>query len=276
MTLKEKIEIKLINYPAIYGLARSCYHKTRAIIERVAPDSAARKNGEQAGFFVKDNIAFVDIKDIDRFSYSSPEGVAVIMPCIDRAKGLATAGFLHKRAGMACVIVVAYDSRRQGFVKTLNDTAFKTDVAYVVYLAQDAFPGRNWLKIAYDSLKKENKGLFAFNDGVWQDKIAVFGMVEKKWVQGLYGNSIFFNQYKSHVADIELTIIARALDMLVYNPNSVLIELDTDKEDKGVSNPYDLVLLKNRFQSGFNGLVPYEKTVTLAEEYSTNTLQLVP
>jgi len=120
MTLKERVEIKLINHPAVYGLARSCFHKAKATLQRIAPNFSAAKNNKKSDFFVSEHIALVDIKDSDRFSYSSPEGIAVIMPCLDTARGLDAAQFLYKRAGIKCVVIVAYDSRRQGFIKTLN------------------------------------------------------------------------------------------------------------------------------------------------------------
>jgi hypothetical protein len=222
-----------------------------------------------------ESIYLVDINNIESFSHSNPNGVAVIMPCIDTEKGMSTAQFLHQRAGMDCAIIIAFDTKRQGFIKTLNQTASRCDVAYVVYLAQDAYPGRNWLKIAFDSLEAEKKGLLAFNDGKWRGKIASFGMVSTAWAKKLYGNMILFEEYKSHKADNEITVIAKVTDMFIYCSDSVLIEVD-ERKDAGGSNTLDDELFKKRFLNGFNGLEPFKKVMELAKEYSTRNMKLVP
>lgn len=268
MTLKDRIEARLLKYPAIYRRARSYYHKAKPIADHIAVAYTLRKNTQKRGFFIKERIAFVDSKDVEWFSYSKPEGVAVIMPCIDAVKGFDTAQFLIHRAGMECAVILAYDSKRLGFIKILNEIAAKTDVAYVVYLAQDAYPGRDWLKIAYENLKSSGKGLLAFNDGKWHGQIASFGLVKKAWIQRLYGDNILFPQYKSHAADMELTVIARVNGMFVYEPRSVLVEVDRGKDFRDGSNPYDNQLFKNRFLNGFYGLVSYEGVEALTEEYS--------
>jgi len=107
------------------------------------------------------DIQLIDIREIAGFSYSNPEGVAVIMPCTDVDRGMKTARVLSMRAGMPSMIIVVNDSRRQGFIKTLNETAARITVKYIVYLAQDAWPGRDWLKCAHESLEKSGKALLA-------------------------------------------------------------------------------------------------------------------
>jgi len=190
----------------------------------------------------------------------------VIMPCTDRDKGLQTAANLLRRAGMPCRILVVIDSTRQGFIKTLNDTAARIYVKYIVYLAQDAWPGRNWLKCAYNSLEKSQKGLLAFNDGKWSGRIASFGMVRIDWVKKLYNGSIFYSGYKSHKADNELTVIARAQRMHEYNPECTLMEYDPEK-DHGGSNPKDDALFQDRFQQSFDGAAQMGELKKMAREY---------
>jgi hypothetical protein len=162
---------------------------------------------------------------------------------------------------------VVHDTLHQGFIKTLNDTASRVSTKYIVYLAEDAFPARNWLHCAYDTLEKSGKGLLAFNDGKWNGRIAAFGMVRVQWVASLYGGLIFCPEYISHAADNELTVIARAQDMYEYNPECVLMEYDPYKDFVG-SNPRDKEFFEKRFLKGFNGLVSTKKLQKLASEYN--------
>ena len=96
---------------------------------------------------------------------------------------------------------------------------------YIVYLAQDAYPGRDWLKTAYDVMEQSGKGLLGFNDGKFKGRIASFGMVRTDWAESLYGGPIMYPGYHSHGADNELTVIARALDMSTYQPECILIRV---------------------------------------------------
>ena len=118
-------------------------------------------------------------------------------------------------------------------------------------MAQDAFPGRNWLKVAYDCIEDCEKGLLGFNDGKWAGRIASFGMVRKEWIQKIYGNFILCPEYKSHKADNEITVIARADNQYVYCPDSVIIECDYGK-DSGGSNLEDDRIFVLRFNNGFD------------------------
>lgn len=214
----------------------------------------------------KENIQLLDIAEIKNFSYSDPQGVAVIMPCIDLEMGRKTANILACRAGMPCKILVVNDSLRQGFIKTLNQTAARISVKYIVYLAQDAYPGRDWLICAYDALENSGKGILAFNDGKWKGRIASFGMVRCSWVKTIYKDEILYSGYVSHGADNELTVIARVQDMHVYNPECTVVEYDP-KKDFGGSNPTDDNLFQDRFNTGFNGIVPLSELKNLAKEY---------
>ena len=175
-------------------------------------------------------IELLDVRRLGSLSVDDMTSVAVVMPCTDAKMGMDTAQLLAKRAGMECRILVVNDTLRQGFVKTLNDTTARMSVRYVVYLAQDAYPGNNWLRDANDALEKSGKGLLGFNDGTFKGRIATFGMVRVDWIRGLYGGPVFHPGYNCHGADNELTVIARATDMYVYDPNCTLVEYDPDKE----------------------------------------------
>jgi len=215
------------------------------------------------------DIQTISTTDLSSFSFSAPDGIAVIMPCTDTEMGLKTAEILHRRAGMDCNVFVVYDNNRQGFIKTLNDSAARISAKYIVYLAQDAYPGRGWLKCAYDTLEKTGKSLLAFNDGKWQGRIASFGMVRTSWTKTLYNGPILYPGYKSHAADNELTVIARCQEMHEYNPECTLLEYDPEK-DFGGSNREDKALFDKRFVKCFDGLVSFNKRKhfeNLAKEY---------
>ncbi|HDR14864.1 MAG TPA: glycosyltransferase [Desulfobacteraceae bacterium] len=212
-------------------------------------------------------IQFLDVSGLNDFSCDFKDGVVVIMPCIDRKKGEETAKVLYRRAAIDCRILIAFDSLRQGFIKTLNDTAARVNAGYIVYTAQDAWPGRGWLECALNSLEESGKGLLAFNDGKWRGHIASFGMVRTSWVNKLYGGDILYSGYKAHGADNELTVIARVQGMYLYNPECTLVEIDPDKDGRS-SNPEDKALFRMRFAQGFDGLGDVHRLKKLAAEYN--------
>lgn len=165
--------------------------------------------------------------------------IAVIMPTINEEKAIATLNQLKESAGMEAEFYSIVDKERTGFVATANRAYKQIDAKYYVYVAEDAYGGRDWLKIAYEALEQSQAGLFAFNDGKWHGKLASFGMVRKSWV----GDELLPSVYKSHYADTELTLRAMIEGKLVYDPESVLIEVDPNKH--GV-NPDDKVLFNRR------------------------------
>ena len=211
-------------------------------------------------------IQCIDVQDLERLQHSDENGVAVVMPCIDAGLGMETAKVLLRRAGMPCTIFIVLDSLRQGFVRTLNDAAERISARYIVYLGQDAYPGRDWLNCAYQYMEESGKGLLGFNDGKWRGRIASFGMVRTAWVKTLYGGPVFYPGYRSHKADNELTVIARALDTYHYAPDCVVMDYDPQK-DFGGSNPADDRVFKDRFIQGFDGLAPLERLRLLEDEY---------
>ncbi len=212
-------------------------------------------------------IEHLDVKNIQKFSWRDPEGIAVVLPCVNPEKGATTARLLVKRAGMASHVCVVEDTQRLGFIATLNVTAAQLDVKYIVYVAEDAFPGWDWLKTAYERIEQTGKGLLAFNCGKWHGRVAAFGMVRKDWVQQVYGFGVVLHPaYKAHKADNELTVIARVTDQFVYEPDSVLVENDPNKIFKE-NVPEDKATFHQRFRSGFDGITSLERLRPLAKSY---------
>ncbi len=212
-------------------------------------------------------IHLEDSSSLKDLSHFDPQGIAVIMPCTDIEAGQKTAAILHSRAGVACHIFIVHDRNRQGFIKTFNEIYPCLTVKYIVYLAQDAWPCRGWLHCAHQALEKSGKGFLGFNDGKWHGRIASFGMARTAWIRTLYGPFFFFPAYRSHAADLELTVLAQALDQYLYLPDCTLVEVDPDK-DLGGSNLEDHSLYEKRLANGFEGLAPLEKFGTINQEYS--------
>ena len=183
--------------------------------------------------------------------------IIVIMPHIDWQLANKTANLLKERSGITNECDVEYfiveDTERSGFITTVNHFFKKEYGDYYVYLAQDVFPGLNWLKIAYDTIKREKKGLLGFNAGRWHDRLASFGMVSRGFAEEIYGDKLFNDEYKSHFADVELTLIAKEMNQFVYEPKAVLFELD-ERMIKP-ANEDDLKVFNKRREEHFDGLV---------------------
>lgn len=229
---------------------------------RICTEVVAHRALDKAMDRVEDkSIVVVDVKNLSSISYQNPKGVAVVMPSIDVGKALEAARILVKRAGMPTKIFIVEDTLRRGFIRTLNETVQRLDCRYIAYLAEDAFPGVNWLKLAFDGLEQTGKGLAAFNCGKWNGRIAAFGMARMAWVREIYGQDLLWHEYIAHRADNELTVIARALDQYVFQADALLLEIDPRKifrkTEKDASNfsEKDARLFKNRFQAGFSGIV---------------------
>lgn len=244
------------------------YEPNAALASTVFTDTETAATPERLA-----RIVTIDVERLADITHVDPTGVAIIMPCIDTARGEATARLLLGRAGMAATVFIVEDTLRQGFIKTLNQAAARLDVRYVVYLAEDAVPGFDWLKLACDQLDSSGKGLLAFNCGKWHGRVAAFGMVRKNWVERFYGGPILSPHYKTHRADNELTVIARATGAYIYAAAALLIENDPRKifrsAEAEASNftEIDKQLFKARFKSAFDGLVTPDAIAPLYDEY---------
>ncbi len=105
------------------------------------------------------SITVVDAAAVANTDIDQGEETVVIMPSITETRALETARLLVQQAGMRTRVYVVMDRERQGFVKTFNDTAARLSATYVIYLAEDVYPGRRWLKLARDKLQGSGKGL---------------------------------------------------------------------------------------------------------------------
>lgn len=198
---------------------------------------------------------FLKTSGLAGFSLAETHETVVVMPSIDMDLAAKAARVMTERTEQNGLLIVAEDDLRLGFIMTANMVYAKTRSTYFAYTAQDAFAGQFWLDYGLHSLRTAGGGLLSFNDGRFFGKIAAFGLAERAWLQSVYGNLLFYPEYKKHFADTELSVIALHATKLVYNPNSILVEADYDK-NHGKCDPEDEALYFRRAATGFGGLMP--------------------
>lgn len=184
-------------------------------------------------------------------------GALMVLPYTDLEQARRSVDMAVQRAGLLPaegLLVAVHDAKRRGFVSVLNAVYAHSQSTWLGYMAQDAFAGRGWLQLALAALAQGQGGLLAFNDGKWGGALAAFGLARRDWVAQVYGDSFFFPGYRSHYADVELTLIAQAQGCLVYEPQSVLVEVDWNKERSAV-HPDDRRLFRARVRQGLGGRV---------------------
>jgi hypothetical protein len=88
--------------------------------------------------------------------------------------------------------------------------------------------------------------------------LAAFGLASRAWAAANYAREageqgpFFHPSYQRHYADAELTVLAHHAKGYVYEPHSVLIEVDWGKEAQPVHAP-DRALYRQRAAQGFDG-----------------------
>jgi hypothetical protein len=182
------------------------------------------------------------------------QGAAFVMPFVDALSARRAARLLSDRSGAAGTIIAVHDDARDGFVKVANVVFERTESLFFGYLAQDAYAGRNWLKFAMLLLNSPEANLVAFNDGKWFGRIAAFGLARTAWARTNYGGLFFHPGYGQHYADVELSMLAAATKGLRYAANSVVLEVDWNKDQKP-TNRDDELLFRQRVRSGFDGRI---------------------
>jgi hypothetical protein len=211
-------------------------------------------------------IVFTSEKELVTLQWQSTAAI-MVMPFTDPAMAQKAANLAASRAGSlnasgglldACaesILLAVHDSQRQGFVATVNQAFKVTQSPWLGYMAQDAFAGRNWLALALQKLQSQkDAALLGFNDGKWQGQLASFGLARRDWISKVYTDAFFFQGYHSHFADAELTLVARQQGVYAYEPQSVLVEVDWQKDQAAV-NDADRRLFTTRKKSGFGNRV---------------------
>jgi len=197
----------------------------------------------------------------ETFDFSNKQpSVLVVIPTTNLDMAKRASEIMKLRAGLGFDLMIIEDTKRIGYVKTFNYVARESKHDVVVYTAQDAMVGYNWLRNALLKMLVENAGLVGFHDGKWNGQLASFGAVQMSWAKHIYGGDIFYPEYHSHYADTELTQIAKSQGRYAYAENAVMLEIDLLKavgKGRGVVKA-DKDLFKKRKESNFEGLVTDE------------------
>ena len=183
------------------------------------------------------------------------DGPVMVMPFTDPALANQAGALAAHRAAAKGLLLGVHDVNRQGFVACVNGAFAATRSPWLGYMAHDAFAGRDWMALALQALHKQRGVLLAFNDGKWHGALASFGLASRSWAAGNYPEGNFFSAgYERHYADTELSVLARQVGGYVYQPDSVLVEVDWGKDSAPVHAP-DRALFKQRVAQGFGGRV---------------------
>ncbi len=180
-------------------------------------------------------------------------GVLVAMPFINADHAQRAAKLMASRANAPGMILCIHDEKAEGFITLINRAFSKTQSAYFAYVAQDAFAGKDWLKEALSAMG-DQKHFLGFNDGKWAGALAGFGIARRSWAAHNYNGNFFYPDYKRHYADAELTLLAMQAGTYAYEPSSLLVEVDWDKDGSSV-DPSDRKLFLERKKTGFDGKV---------------------
>jgi hypothetical protein len=200
-------------------------------------------------------IQYLTSKELTAYENDSlvAGGVLVAMPFLNADHAQRAAKLMANRAGAPGMILCIHDQVEEGFIALINRAFAKTQSAYFAYVAQDALAGKDWLKEALTAMG-DRKHFLGFNDGKWAGALAGFGLARRSWAVNHYGGNFFYPQYKRHYADAELTLLAMQEGVYAYDPSSLLIEVDWDKDGANV-DPGDRKLFLERKQHGFDGKV---------------------
>lgn len=177
-----------------------------------------------------------------------------VLPFTEAAQARRTANLMSARAGADGLILAVHDDTRGGFIEIANSVFVQTESPWFGYVAQDAFAGRYWLRHALTQFARADAQLVAFNDGKWFGTLAAYGLARRTWAAGNYAGALFFPAYRRHYADAELSLLAAQQDGLRYAANSVLVEVDWEKDAKPIEAG-DRALFKRRAEAGFDGKV---------------------
>ena len=183
------------------------------------------------------------------------------LPFINTSAAQQAAELMSRRASAPGMILAIHDTNREGFGALVNAAFKATQSTYFGYVAQDAYAGRQWLKLAIDALG-HNKSFLGFNDGKWAGALAGFGLAKRTWAQNNYDGNFFFPSYQRHYADAELTLLALQAGLYAYDANSVLIEVDWEKDQSAV-DPADRALFAKRKLGQFDGRITSQPLLNL-------------
>lgn len=185
--------------------------------------------------------------------------VVVIMPSIKMDMANTAAEIMKIRAGMPVTIEVVEDTKKEGFVNICNRVSkeyLKKGYNLFAYTAQDAYVSKGWLLSAVMSQIEQMAGLIAFNDGKWWGKLAQFGMMTDDFMKNYLDGNMLPPHYFGNYTDCELTLIAMQNNQFGWAQDSIMMEIDPEK-DKGNKrvNTDDKKTFNERKLTRFDGKV---------------------
>ena len=200
-------------------------------------------------------IRYCSAKELDDLGLDSLKAkeTLVVIPFTDVSMVKQSAELMAKRAMAPGTILAVFDDLQLGFIQIVNQVFQQAESDTFAYAAQDAFAGRAWLHLAIDALGQQYQFL-GFNDGKWAGAMASFGLARRAWASKNYQGNFFCPQYRSHYADAELTLLAMQEGVYVYEPDSLLVEIDWEKDIKQVDENDRKIFLQRRAQ-GFDARV---------------------
>lgn len=177
----------------------------------------------------------------------------IVMPFRDSTRAARAAGLMAMRA-CAPGLLLAVQDDGEGFVSLVNRLFAGSASPFFGYVGEDAFAGRSWLRNAMDVMATRRAGLLAFNDGKHFGTLACFGLARRSWAQNVYGGPFFFPGYHGPCANAELSMIASGQRALAYAPDSVLLQMECER-NAGDPDDADRRLLLERQALGFDGKI---------------------
>ncbi len=192
-------------------------------------------------------IQYCSAKELDDLALEplKAQETLVAIPFTDVSMVKQSAQLMAKRALAPGTILAIFDDLQLGFMQIVNQVFRQTQSDTFAYAAQDAFAGRAWLQLAMDALGEQYQFL-GFNDGKWAGAMASFGLARRSWASKNYQGNFFCPQYRSHYADAELTLLAMQEGVYVYEANSLLVEMDWEKDIKRVDENDRQIFLQRR------------------------------
>lgn len=178
----------------------------------------------------------------------------MVLPFVTPEAAARAARIICARAAAPGLLVAVHDDRREGFVAVANRVFRASRSRLFGYVAEDAFPGRQWGRRVLQAFDEPETRLLAFNDGKWSGLLASFGVARRCWANENYGGNFFHPGYLGHYADVEITLLAMSDGGYRYDPNCVMLEIDYEK-DRKKTHEQDKVLFAMRKEGGLGGRV---------------------
>jgi hypothetical protein len=174
---------------------------------------------------------------------------------------------IERRAGVP-IVSLWRDNTGTRFIDFHNEMVLTQEFDWYIWGMEDYYPARDFVKIALETANKTGKRFIMLNDGKNPvgPRNASAAMVHKSYIKQLYGTGqLFWNEYRHHGCDSEITEIAKRDGELVYEERAIYLEVDIDKEAgrKPQTTEKDLNLYYSRKAKGFQvteiGLLTKEK-----------------